>query len=253
MYKRAIILLKIKDSYYKFLSIFYSDKDESYFLYNHLIKEEAPLLIAEPFHLLKTVGKFFTHKLKRTVSENGNLTHISIHPLRIYLKKRSSGGREEHLLEEMEPQPFNKEGFRLHCIFTPPLPIYLPSYDVQQKKRADTELVVFNWDNQYCPQVSLYELNQHFDIAKAKNILSKAEEIKIISSGGIHPKLCLHLRATNGDPGVWGSNFSIFGKIIKKRPVSKSELERIISYNGLNFDISSLPDEAIITDYKFEE
>jgi hypothetical protein len=251
MHKRIIVLLRIQEEYYKFLSILYSQKDASYFLYSHLIDEKSPFLIAEPFRLLKIAGNFSTGKLKKTTIDNGQQVHLSIHPLRIYLKKRSINGKEEHLIDEYEPQPFNREGFRLHCFFTPAAKDFLPKHKLTVRK--DEELVIFEWESLLCPQVNLYELSSNFDIHRVHKILPEGADIRIIQADKLHPAIALHLRATNGDPGVWRSNCYIFGKVLKKKPISKSELQRIIDYNEANFDISSLPENAIIHDYKIEE
>ena len=252
MHKKIVVLLKIKEDYYKFLSIFYSSKDGSYFLYSHLINEETPLLIAEPFRLLKTFGNFSTSKLKKHVTENGQQVHLSIHPKRLYLKKRSVKGKEEHLMEEVEPQPFNKEGFRLHCVFTPAAREYLPKYELTSKKK-DEELITFEWKDVLCPQISLYELSKDFNITRTSEILPGNVDIRTIQADELHPAIALHLRATNGDPGIWKSNCAIFGKSINKRSITKTELQKIIAYNKVGFDISSLPDDAIIHDYKIVE
>lgn len=251
MHKRIIVLLKIEEEYYKFLSILFSQKDASYFVYNHLINEAAPLLVAEPFHLLKTSGNFKTDSLQKRQSDNGQQTHLSFHPTRIYLKKRGIDGKEEHLIDEYEPQPFNKEGFRLNALFTPAAKEFLPRYNLKTKNSE--ELIVFEWENELCPQISLYEFSSKIDMDKAVNILPDNITIQVIQSDGVHPTIALHLRTTNGNPGVWASNLGIFGKIIKKKPISKADLQKIIDYNGVKFDISSLPDNAIITDYKVEE
>jgi hypothetical protein len=250
MKKRIIVVLKIADNYYKFFSILFSNKDASYFIYNHLKDESSSLEIAEPFHLLKTVGRLFTNGFKKELSDNGDSVHISIHPNRIYVKKRTKNDKETHLIEETIPQPFNKDNLRLHCLLTPAPYLYLPIYDLISKKIGE-KIIIFKWDSQYCPQVSLYELNNDFKIAEVEKIIPG--KIEIIPAENQHSAIVLQIRETMGDPGVWKSNCGIFGKILNKKPISKSELRRIISYNDLDFDISSLPNSAIISDYKVEE
>lgn len=251
MYKRTTVLLKINNIYYKFLSIFYSKKDPSYFFYNHIVDESGPLVIKELFHLLSDSGNFSTNTLKDKLVKDGDLVHISIHPKRIYVKKRAKGCAEEHLMAEIEPQPFNKAGFKLHCIFTPAPITHLPIYDLSKKKSKE-ELITFEWTSNQCPQISIYELENKIN-ESIINSLPEGLEIKIINFDNIHPKIVLHLRATNGAPGIWRPNCNLFGKILKKDPILKDELQRIISYNNAKFDVSSLPDNAIISDYKVIE
>ncbi|MEK7546807.1 MAG: hypothetical protein AAB536_01355 [Patescibacteria group bacterium] len=251
MRKRIIVLLKTKKDYYKFLSIFYSGKDGSYFLYNHLADEKTPLDVAEPFHLLRSFGDFSTNKLKKRVVENGEEIHLSIHPKRLYLKRRSIGSKEEHLIEEVEPQPFNEHGFRLHCVFTPAPREYLPKYNLATKRESE-DLIIFEWESVQCPQISFYELSVELDFTRVSEILPQSIAVKTVKAEKNHHAIALHLQVTNGDPGVWHPNCIIFGKIIQKKPIDKTELQRIITYNEAGFDISSLPDDAVIHDYKVQ-
>ena len=246
MRKRTIVLLNINNTLYKFLSIFYSKKDSSYYLYQHMLDETGPLEIAEPFHLLSSSGNFPTNRLKKDIEQNGHLVHLSIHPTRLYLKKRSNHGKEEHLMAEVEPQSY-KNGSRLHCIFTPAPTTHLEVYSTT-KKKAGEDLIIFQWSSPQMPQISIYELENEV-VAKA---LPPGSEVKMINSDGLHPIIALHLRVTS-EPGPWRPNCGIFGRILKKDPISKSELQRIISYNNAPFDISSLPDNVIINDYKIKE
>ena len=243
------VILKIENKLYKFLSILFAGKDASYFVYNHLKEENSPITIAESIHLLKSSGKFRVDNFKKNISNKGSQIHLSIHPKRLYLKKRSKKGKEEHLMEESEPQPFNKDNFRLHCVFTPAPPLYLPLFDPRSVKKNE-KAVIFDWKSRYCPQVSIYELNSNFNIKKTEEILPKSISHKLILADGIHPAIVLHLKETGGDPDIWEPNCAIFGKIIHKNPISKAKLQEIIKYNELNFDISSIPNNAIITDYK---
>lgn len=238
------MLLKIDNVHYKFLSIFYSKKDPSYYLYNHLKDKKGSLVVTEPFHLLSTSGSFSPDALKNNLVEDGDSVHLSVHPTRLYLKKRTKEGKEEHLIEEQEPQPFNESGFRLHCVFTPGSIMALEICDPSTKKNNE-ELIIFEWVSSLCPQISVYELNNLPNI-----VLPEGLAIKIIDSDGLHPQVALHLKAISGDIGIWRPSCVVFGKIIKKAPITKAQLEKIISYNKAGFDISSIPDDAIISDYK---
>lgn len=245
MKQRIIVLLKTGDTLYKFLSIFQNKSDPSIYVYQHIKDEKSPISIADSFHLLKRSGNFKTDRLRKRIENDGDRTHLSIHPNRIYLKRLNKDGSKEHLIEEYEPQPFNMKGFRLHAIFTPPPVSHMSVYSFKKNVRE----VVFVWNNPVCPQISLYELGKNFDLGKV-NRLPPADSIEIIPSDGVHPSVALHLKSTNGSPGVWMPNCAIFGKVVKKKPISKKELQEIINYNELNFDISSIPDGAVITDYK---
>lgn len=247
MKQRIIVLLKIDNVLYKFLSILQNKSDPSIYIYQHIKDEKSPITIAYSFHLLKTSGNFNTNRLKKRMENDGDRTHLSIHPNRIYLKRLNNDGSKEHLIEEYEPQPFNINGFRLYAIFTPPPPSHMSVYISKKNVRE----VVFIWNNPMCPQLSLYELGQSFDLRKV-NILPPSDRVEIIPSDGVHPSVALHLKSTNGTPGVWMPNCAIFGKVVKKKPISKKELQEVINYNELNFDISSIPDNAVITNYKID-
>ena len=247
MRQRIIVLLKINNALYKFLSILQNKIDSSIYVYQHIKDEESPVIVAESFHMLKTSGNFNTNRLRKWFKNDGGRTHLSIHPNRIYLKRRNKDGSKEHLIEEYEPQPFGINNFRLHAIFTPPPLSHMSQYN----SKKNISEVVFIWDSLMCPQISLYELGRDFDLRKI-GILPPADKIEIVPSDGFHPAIALHLKSTNGTPGVWMPNCAIFGKAIKKEPISKQELQKIICYNELNFDISSIPDNVIITDYKVD-
>ena len=249
MKKRIRVVLKIGNKFYKFLSILFAGKDGSYFVYNHLKEENSPIAITESIHLLKGSGEFRVDNFKKKISSKGSQIHLSIHPKRLYLKKRSEGGKEEHLMEESEPQSFNKDGFKLHCVFTPAPPLYLPLFNPQSVKKNE-EAVIFDWKSRYCPQISIYELNSNFNIGRIVEILPRSINHKLIPADSIHPAIILHLKETDGSPDVWKPNCVIFGKIVHKNPISKAKLQEIIKYNELSFDISSIPNNAIITDYK---
>lgn len=246
MRQRIIILLKINNTLYKFLSIFQNKSDPSFYIYQHIKEEKSPITVGDSFHLLKSSGTFNTGIIRKKIEKDGDRVHLSIHPNRIYLKRLNKNGSKEHLIEEYEPQPFNVNDFRLHAIFTPPPTSHMSDYN---SKKNTTE-VVFPWNSTMCPQISIYELGRKFNLKKVSKVLPPGDKVEVIPSDGIHPTIALHLKPTNGDPGVWRPNCGIFGKVVRKRPVSKKELQEIIKYNELNFDISSIPDNAVITDYK---
>lgn len=247
MKKRLLVVLKINNKYYKFFSIFYLNNDSSFLIHDHLKNEETPLFVAKPFCLLKSFGKVLNRKTEGNSVENGDQVHLSIHPHRIYLKKREQNKIESHLLEETEPQPFNESGYRMHCLLTPAPLEYLEPYSKNIKKG---EIVIFNWFSNYCPQISIYELSDSFDISQAEKLLPVHDDLKIIPSEKLHPAIALHLRKTNGNPSIWRPTYSIFGKILHKGSITKNELNNIIKDNGLLYDISSISDNAIITDHK---
>lgn len=250
MPKRYTVLLRIENRHYKFFSIFFGG-DSSFYVYSHLLDESSPLLVGETLPLLKSKGSVSFNYQNATLSDGGNQTHISIHPKgnRLYLKKRAEGDTQQHLLEEAELQPFNKNNFRLHLIQTPAPPSHLPEHDGTSVRR-DEELLVFGWESEYCPQVSLYELAADFDVAQIDTLLPPALDYKLIGSDGVHSAIVLQLKATQGQPGVWRPNTGIFARVIRRGAITPSKLQDIIKRNGLNYDVSSLPDDAVITDYK---
>lgn len=247
MQKRIIVLLKINNTRYKFLSIFKSKVDSSFYIYQHIKDEKSPINIAEPIHLLKSNGNIDIARLEKKLERNGDRIHLAIHPKRIYLKRLNLDGDKEHLIEEHETQPF-KNSFRLHAIFTAPPISHMNMYS--KNKNVNIIEVVFSWNKLLCPQISVYEIEKNFPVKQISNLLPPGDEIITIPADGLHNTIGLQLRSTNGEPGVWRPNCGIFGKIVKKKPISKKELQNIIKYNNLSFDISSIPDEASITDYK---
>lgn len=246
--KKVIITLVINGKQYRFITIIFSKKDQSYYIYQHIKDETSPLLISKPVHLLKTVGKILLANFKKTKSDEGNYTHLSIHPTRIYVKKRKEGAKEEHLIQETEPQPFNNSHFRLHCVITPPPPSHLPLLNI--KKAKPDEVIDFGWSELVCPQVSVYEIREGFNKNRIKEFWPDTRDYKILKIDDSHPTLLLHLKATQGTPGIWASQVGIFGKILKQCPLTKGKLQEIIKYNNLHYDISSIPDDAVITDVK---
>ncbi len=248
MRKRIIVLLKTNNILYKFLSIFQNKSDSSFYIYQHIKDEKSPINVGDSFHLLKPSGNFDTSKIRKKIEKDGDRVHLSIHPNRIYLKRLNKDGTKEHLIEEYEPQPFNIDHFRLHAIFTPPPISHMKEYS----SRKNTTEIIFFWDSLMCPQVSIYELGSKFALKKVSKILPLGDKIEVIPSDGIHPTIALHLKSTNGTPGVWRPNCGIFAKVVKKKPISKQELQEIIKYNKLGFDISSIPDNAVITDFKID-
>lgn len=248
MRRRILVLLNINNILYKFLSIFQNESDPSFYIYQHTKDEKSPITVGNSFHLLKSSGTFNTSRIRKKQKKNGDRVHLSIHPKRIYLKRLNRDGSKEHMLEECEPQSFNKKDFRLHATFTPPPISHMGKYS----SRKNTTEVIFPWNTLMCPQISIYELGSRFSLEKVDKILPLGDKIEVIPSDGVHPTIALHLKSTNGDLGVWRPNCSIFARIVKKKPVSKQELQEIIKYNELNFDISSIPDNAVITDYKVD-
>ena len=248
MRKRIIVLLKINNVLYKFLSIFQNKADSSFYVYQHIKNENSPITIGDSFHLLKSSGTFNTSRIRKRIEKDGDRTHLSIHPQRIYLKRLNRDGSKEHLIEEYKPQSFNINGFRLHATFMPPPTSHMDEYS----PKGNTTEIIFSWNSAICPQISLYELGRDFDLKKVDMILPPGDKIETIPTDGLHNAIALHLKSTNGAPGAWMPLCSIFGKVVKKKSISKQELQEIINYNELNFDVSSIPDNAIITDYKID-
>jgi hypothetical protein len=244
--KRILVLLRVHNIDYKFLSII--RKKSGFYLHDHIARESVPLSIAEPFHMLRPSGEFNVKGLRRHLVEGGHQAHLSIHPARLYLKKRSAGGKEEHLMDEVVPQRFSVHGHRLHCVWTPAPVRYLTPYNLHSQK-SNEELITFEWNSSQCPQLSIYELKNNFRPSVVQHGLPPAAQVWITEFGGVHPSLLLHLKPTQGDPNAWLPSCSIFGNIINRKPISKRQLQRIIDYNGVNFDVSSLPDNALIQDF----
>lgn len=245
MRKRTVVLLAINDSLFKFLSIFRNKKDASFYIHQHTVDEKSPLIIAKPIRLLRSRGNIDLRKIKKLKESSGREYHLSIHPNRLYLKRTNADGSREHLLEECEPQQF-KEGYRLHAIFTPAPTMFMQRY----RPRKSEENIIFEWNSDMCPQISIYELNDELGTRDFIKVKPGANKIEFIDSDDLHPTIALEIMATSGDPGIWAPNCGIFGKVIRKGPTSKEELQEIIDYNSLNFDISSIPGNAAISDYK---
>lgn len=245
MKRRTVIALELGGSLFKFLSIFRNKKDTSFYIHQHIIDERMPLTIAKPVRLLRLNGNINLRKIKKVEESSGQEFHLSVHPSRLYLKRTNTDGSRDHLMEEVIPQQFSA-GYRLHAIFTPPPPLLMEKY----KPRQSEENILFKWSSDMCPQITIYELDDELSPDDFIKIKPDAQKIEYIISDGLHPTIALEIRSTNGDPGVWTPNCGIYGKVIRKEPTSKEELQEIIDYNSLNFDISSLPDNAVITDYK---
>ena len=109
---------------------------------------------------------------------------------------------------------------------------------------------MFDWESPYCPQISLYELADGFDTPQIDTLLPPALDHRLIASDGVHPAIVLHLKATEGQPGVWLPHTGIFGRVIRREAITKTKLQDIIKQNGLSYDISSIPDDALISDFK---
>ncbi len=251
MKKRITVLLNNTGPLYKSLSAFQNNSDARSYIYQHMKDEKSSVTVANSLHLLRASCNFSTDGIDKRLEKDGDRIHLSLHPNRIYLKRSNTTGSKEHLIEEYEPQPFNKDGFKLHVIYTPPPITHMEEYRSKPVKNS-LEEIIFDWDSDMCPQVSIYELSENFPLGDVEKTLPPASKLKSIASDGTHPTLVLHLRTTDGDPGVWRPQCGIFGKVVKKKPISKGDLQKIIEYNGLKIDISSLPDNAIISDYKME-
>lgn len=249
MAKRYTVLLRIEGQCYKFFSIFLN-KDPSFYIHQHLLDESSPIDVGESLALLKARGRV-TPNPPMTTSEIGSQSHISIHPKgnRLYSKTRGKGGVEQHFFEEAELQRFNKKNFRLHLIQTPAPPSHLPKHDGESVKK-DEELVVFDWGSPLCPQISLYELANAFDYDQIDTLLAPSLDRRLIASDGVHPAIVLDLKATKGQPGVWLPVTSIFARVISREAITKEKLQEIIKQNGLSYDILSIPDTDVITDFK---
>ena len=208
-------------------------------------------MVAKTQTLLKSRGWVDADTRDMKPADRGDQIHLSIHPSgnRMYLKRYAGGDTQQHLFDEATLQPFNENNFRLHLIIAPAPPSQMPEHDGSSVKKEE-ELVVFDWNSEVCPQISLYELNAGYDSAQVKALLPPAIDYKLIDSDGLHPALLLHLKATDSQPGVWIPNTSVFARDIHKEPITKARLQEIIQQNGLDIDISALPDDAVITDYK---
>ncbi|MCR4277948.1 MAG: hypothetical protein NUV85_02950, partial [Candidatus Berkelbacteria bacterium] len=124
--KRSInVLLELGGQKYKFLKISATAKNPSYYIHDHIMGDDVPFMVSEPITILKKKGIISTEGIPRRRVDGKNCHHhISLHPNRIYLKKKSrEDNTEEHLITEFNPQPFSTLGSRLVCIITPaPIP-----------------------------------------------------------------------------------------------------------------------------------
>lgn len=245
MKDRTVVVLGLNDSLFKFLSVFRNKKDASFYIHQHIIDEKIPLAIAKPIRLLRSQGNIDLRKIKKVEESSGQEFHLSVHPNRLYLKRTNADGSRDHLMEEVIPQQF-KEGYRLHAIFTPPPPTFMEKY----RPKDSEENIIFEWNSDMCPQISIYELNDKLSNSSFIKMKPEAKKIEFINSDGLHPTIALEIRSTDGEAGIWMPNCAIYGKVVKKGPISKEKLQEIIDYNSLKFDISSIPDGAVITDYK---
>jgi hypothetical protein len=188
-----------------------SQKDGSFFVYQHLKEENSPLNVGSRA-ISKLPSKEYFRDIPAKTHADGSNVHLSFHPNRIYVKRRSKGGSTEHLFEEAEPQKFNKYGWRLNCILTPPPPSHMPIL----RESKDNHIVVFDWEHAVCPQVSILEFKPGVDWRSKISTLEKAEKYYFIETDGMHPTIALQLRKTNGEDGAWYPNCCFFYRVVKK-------------------------------------
>ncbi len=248
MKKRRIdIILDVAGKKYKFFSIFFQN-DSSFYLYQHIKNNKSPISVSDTVHLLKADAKVNGNLISKTEHKDGHYAHISFHPDQIHIKKRMPNSEEEYLSEIFTPQKFHENHFRLLCILTPAPVSHLPTLD-----SAKDEIVEFKWPSDYCPQISLYEIEQGFNIEEFERDYSETTDVTIIPKVGSQPWILLQLKSTNGDRGVWLPQAGVFGKRKQNTPISKVKLQQDLDAQGLAFDISSIPDIAEITEFHFKE
>ena len=208
-----------------------------------MLDEATPLRVKELTPLLKKKGKISLDGVKDVTTPQGNLVHLSVHPNRLYLKERSKGGVQKHHIEEMTPQAFNARDFRLICVLTPPPFELLPEF----QQRKGEEKIVFDYEDDICPQISVYEINESFNPDSIKKAIPDDYEYRIVRH------VVLGLRKTQGEPGVWRPNMAFFGKVLSRRSIRKKDLERIIGINNVSYDISSIPENDVIENFVVRE
>jgi hypothetical protein len=208
---RITVALKVNNTLYKFFSILPSQKDASLFIHQHIKDERSPLTVGTK-SLTKIPSVEYFKDIPATQHSDGSTVHLSLHPNRIYLKRRGKKGATEHLVEEAEPQKFNKHDWRLICVLTSPPISHMPILN----KNNCNQIVIFEWESKICPQISILEFKQGIDWKNKVSTLEKVEKYHIIESDGVHPTIALQLRKTNGESGVWRPCCSVFGRVLKK-------------------------------------
>lgn len=249
---RITVLLKINGELYKALSILFSSRDASFFVYDHFKDEKGSRGVFPSVHLLKSKGDVMPAPGEPEVVEDGSQVKVSFHPNRVYLKSRGEKSEEKHLWDEAKPQPFNKKGYRFHMIYSPPPPEALPLFG--RKSRKGEEVIEVPWSSSARPEISLYEFADEIKDTARCDILPKYQQCFLIAGDDLHPTIALHVKETGGaNPDIWRPMFGIFARVLKKRPIKRTDLERIIAYNQLSYDISSIPDDDVITNFQMKE
>jgi hypothetical protein len=226
-----------------------SGADNSFYVHQHIKDEKSEIDIGKVLPLLRSNAHICLDNVSKTKIDNGGQVKTSFHPKCVHVKKQRTGDCGEYLVDGCKQQPFNKNGFRLLCCLCP-----APITHMGELTKGNDEVVEFEWSSQRCPQISLYELREIPDQKKINKLFPGAVSCKLIPPDGIHPILLLELRETNGDDKIWLPRLINFVWQIKKFPISKSKLQEILKLNGLNnYDISALPEDAVIQNYKYTE
>ncbi len=251
MKRRINVLLEIEGKLYRFLKIASTAHDPSYYIYDYVLGENIPFVVADPVTLLKAKGRISTSGVPRHQIEESDYHHMALHRDRIYLKKNTREGTQEHLTAEARPQPFNKLGYRLISIFTPAPPTYLPIHSYSKQRDED---VIFHPERQYIPQINLYQLTAETKVKKMLASLPLVLESHLIPGDSSHLPIVLTLTKTDDFVGApWLPTCSVFGSLVNKPQFTKQQLQQMLKINGLSFDISVLPDDAIITEVVYSE
>lgn len=250
--RRITIALKINGVKYKVLSIAFSSVDASFFVYDHFKDESSPRNVFPMTHLLKVRGEVHNAPGTPVLAENGGQMKISFHPTRVYLKSRGEADEQKHYWDEASPQPFNRSGYRLHLIYSPPPKEFLPK--LTREARNGERFMEFQWSSEKRPEISLYEFDPGFGSEPKCETLPPSGACVIIPADDFHSALGIHLKETQGEnPTVWRPLTGVFARVLKKRPLTGKDLGQIIDYNGLNYDISSIPETDIITNFQIIE
>lgn len=223
--------------------------DLTFILYLHCLNENAPIQVADPIKLLSVKHPVKIGKGESTAAQNGSNVHVSFHPNEIHVIEKSKDVKQLLSLK-YHPQPFVK-GSRLQAIFSSAHPTHLPP--MRKKAKKGEYLLPISWESDRCMQVSIYELDSTFDLEQVDQIDEMAQQRHLVDRGKL--RLLLTCKETNGDIGVWKSNLGIFGKPKDAKPMNKAELQRALDLmeSPNKYDISALPDDAIIQSVEFEE
>lgn len=249
---RITVLLKIDGKLYKTLSVSFSKMDASFFVYDHFCDERGGRCVFPMTHLLKTKGAVAIAPGEPTVVEDGSQMKVSFHPTRIYLKSRGANDEQRHYWDEAEPQPFNKQGYRFHMIYSPPPPAALPIFE--REIRGGEEIIEVPWSSKSRPEISLYEFARECVGGARCEALPKFQQCYLVQGDDLRPAIAVHVKETEGaNPEIWAPMFGVFAKVLKRNIIKRKDLEAIIAYNHLPYDISSIPDDAIITDFQIRE